>query len=152
MSKNSLPTDSTEAKTLIEALAWLGAICIPSMPEPFASDIKQVDTTRRGYTERPTVRCSETISFSGFINLLTSDNQWTGPGFAEIGAAADNHALVGRIFFIGHRPETKPGIGIDQHRGDRLVTTVIATVSFRDINGVIRIRPLPVSSRIILVH
>ncbi|UCG03869.1 MAG: hypothetical protein JSW11_07760 [Candidatus Heimdallarchaeota archaeon] len=42
MSKNSLPTDSTEAETLIDALAWLGAICIPSMPEPFASDIKSV--------------------------------------------------------------------------------------------------------------
>jgi len=42
MSQNSLPTDSTEAQTLIDALAWLGAICIPSMPEPFASDIKQV--------------------------------------------------------------------------------------------------------------
>ncbi|MFX0209419.1 MAG: hypothetical protein ACFFDT_25770, partial [Candidatus Hodarchaeota archaeon] len=42
MSKNSLPTDSTEAEVLIDALAWLGAICIPSMPEPFASDIKSV--------------------------------------------------------------------------------------------------------------
>jgi hypothetical protein len=42
MTKNSLPTDSQESQTLVETLSWLGAIALPSMTDPLASDIRNV--------------------------------------------------------------------------------------------------------------
>ncbi len=50
MSANNLPTTSPEAETLIDALAWLGAIWIPTMVEPFASDIKGVSKQFLNFT------------------------------------------------------------------------------------------------------
>ncbi|MHA1966208.1 MAG: hypothetical protein ACW964_00275 [Candidatus Hodarchaeales archaeon] len=42
MSKNSLPVDSSEAESLIDALAWLGAIWIPTIVNPVATDIEDL--------------------------------------------------------------------------------------------------------------
>ncbi|MHA2202980.1 MAG: hypothetical protein ACW991_04770, partial [Candidatus Hodarchaeales archaeon] len=42
MSKNSLPTDTIEAQTLLDTLTLLGAIAVPSMADPLASDIRNV--------------------------------------------------------------------------------------------------------------